>query len=81
MSVPAEKVAELLALPIADRAYLARQLIASLDDTEDANVEKEWLEEIERRSHEIDEGKVICTSAEESIRQIRAKLNARCSTS
>jgi len=31
MSIAAEKVAEVLALPKQDRAYPARQLIASLD--------------------------------------------------
>ena len=35
----AEKVAEVLALPAQDRAYMAHQLIASLDDTVDADAE------------------------------------------
>ena len=76
MSVPAEKVAELLALPEKDRAYLAQQLIASLDDTVDADAETEWNEVIDRRSREIEEGKVDCRPMEEVIQEIRQKLHA-----
>ena len=77
MSVTAEKVAEMLALPQSDRAYLARQLIASLDDTVDADAETEWQEVIDRRSREIEEGKVNCRPVTETVRDIRAKLHAR----
>ncbi|MBA4147202.1 MAG: addiction module protein [Verrucomicrobia bacterium] len=77
MSITAEKVAEVLALPQQDRAYLAHQLIASLDDTVDADVETQWNEVIDRRSREIEEGKVTCRPVEETVRDIRAKLNAR----
>ena len=42
MSIAAEKMAEVLALPEQDRAYLARQFIASLDDAVDADAEAEW---------------------------------------
>jgi putative addiction module component (TIGR02574 family) len=77
MSITAEKVAEVLALPEQDRAYLARQLIASLDDTVDADAETHWNEVIDRRSREIEEGKVHCRPVEETIRDVRARLNAR----
>jgi putative addiction module component (TIGR02574 family) len=76
MSAVAEKVAEMLALPEQDRAYLAHQLIASLDDTVDADAETQWQEVIDRRSREIEEGKVTCRPAEETVRDIRAKLHA-----
>jgi len=77
MSVSAEKVAEMLAYPAQDRAFLAHQLIASLDDTVDADVESQWHDVIERRSREIEEGSVQCRPVEESIRDIRARLNER----
>ena len=77
MSVTAEKVAEVLALPVQDRAYLARQLITSLDDTVDTDVEMQWQEVIDRRSREIEEGKVTCRPVEETVRDIRHKLHAR----
>jgi len=73
----AEKVAEVLALSPQDRAYLARQLIASLDETVDADAETQWQEVINRRSREIDEGKVSCQPVEQVIDDIRAKLHAR----
>jgi putative addiction module component (TIGR02574 family) len=77
MSVTAEKVAEVLALPERDRAYLARQLIASLEDTVDADAETQWQETIDRRSREIEEGKVTCRPVEETVRGLRTKLHAR----
>lgn len=77
MSVTAEKVAEVLALPEQDRAYLARQLIISLDDSADADVETQWQEVIDRRSREIEEGKVSCRPVKETVRDIRRKLHAR----
>ncbi len=77
MSITAEKVAEVLALPEQDRAYLIRQLIASLDDTVDADAETQWNEVIDRRSREIEEGKVHCRPVDEAVRDIRARLNAR----
>jgi putative addiction module component (TIGR02574 family) len=77
MSVAAEKVAEVLALPVQDRAYLAHQLIASLDGNIDADAETQWNEVIDRRSHEIEDGKVNCRPPGKAVREIRAKLNAR----
>lgn len=59
MSMDAEKAAEVLALPERDRAYLAHQLIVSLDDTLDADGETQWNEVIDRRSIEFEEGKVV----------------------
>jgi putative addiction module component (TIGR02574 family) len=77
MSIAAEKVAEVLALPEQDRAYLARQLIASLDGTVDSDAETQWNEAIDRRSREIEEGKVSCRPVEQVMQDIRSKLHAR----
>ena len=77
MSITAEKVAEVLALPEQDRAFLAHQLIASLDDVVDADAETQWQATIDRRSREIEEGKVNCRPVEETLREIRAQLHAR----
>jgi hypothetical protein len=43
----------------------------------DADAEAQWQEVIERRSREIEEGKVTCRPVEETVRDIRAKLHAR----
>jgi putative addiction module component (TIGR02574 family) len=77
MSIAAEKVAEVLALPEQDRAYLARQLIASLDKTKDADAETLWHDVIDRRSSEIEEGKVDCRPVEQVVQDIRSKVHAR----
>ncbi len=76
MSIAAEKMAEVLALPEQDRAFLARQLIASLDDSFDADAETQWQEIIDRRSREIEEGKVNCRPVEQVIQDIRDKIHA-----
>jgi putative addiction module component len=77
MSVAAKKVAEVLALQEEDRAFLARKLIASLDETMDDDVETQWLEVIDRRSHEIELGEVTCRPVEKVVQDIRTKLHAR----
>jgi putative addiction module component (TIGR02574 family) len=77
MSIAAEKVAEVLALPQEDRALLARRLIASLDDTVDADAETQWHEVVDRRSREIEEGNVCCRPVEQVVQDIRNKLHAR----
>jgi len=58
MSIAAEKVAEVLALPKQDRAYPARQLIASLDDTVDIDVETQVGTKSLTGVPRIEEGKV-----------------------
>lgn len=45
-----------LGLPLAERAELAHELIASLDDPADARVGDAWLTEVERRLREVDAG-------------------------
>jgi putative addiction module component (TIGR02574 family) len=70
-------VAEMLALPAEDRAFLARELIASLDQHCDVDAETQWNDVIERRSREIEQGKVTCQPIDETLQEIRAKLNAR----
>jgi hypothetical protein len=81
MSIAAEKIAEALALPEEDRAFLARQLIASLDDAVDEDAQEQWDQVIDRRSLEIEEGKVQCRLADDGVRDIRKKLHARCQPS
>ena len=66
----------MLALPEQDRAFLARKLIASLDNTIDADAETQWNEVIDRRSREMAEGRIDSRPEEEVIRDIQTKLNA-----
>ena len=76
MSIAAEEVAEVLALPETDRAYLAHQLIASLDDTLDADAQTQWQEVIDRRSREMKEGEASGRPMEQVLQDIRGKLHA-----
>ncbi len=77
MSIATEKLAEVLAWPEQDRAFLARQLIASLDETVEPEAETEWNEVIDRRSREMAAGRVDTRSEEEMVQDVRAKLHAR----
>ena len=77
MSIAVEKMAEVLAWPDQDRAFLALQLIASLDHTVGPDVETQWQAVIDRRSREIAEGNVSCRPVEQVVRDIRNKLHAR----
>ncbi|MGI8739749.1 MAG: addiction module protein [Gammaproteobacteria bacterium] len=65
---------EALDLPASDRAKLAQRLLLSLDDLSECELEQLWLDEAERRAHEIDQGLVQLVPAEEVSRKARALL-------
>lgn len=69
--------AEILALPAPTRAYLAHELLSSFDDSTDDGAEAEWMAVIDRRSEEIESGRVQCRPVADVIRDIRAKLDAQ----
>jgi len=64
---------EVLQLPEADRAELARFLIESLDDSEDPDVEAAWDAELLSRVERIDQGKSRLRSAHQVLAEIRDK--------
>jgi putative addiction module component (TIGR02574 family) len=49
---------EVLSLPASDRAKLAHELLESLDSLSEADLERAWLDEAERRAQQLDEGTV-----------------------
>jgi putative addiction module component (TIGR02574 family) len=51
-------LAQALALPEAERADLAAELIGSLDAQVDDDAQQQWTKEIERRIAELDAGTV-----------------------
>jgi putative addiction module component (TIGR02574 family) len=63
-----------LRLPRKERARLAQRLISSLDPEVDADVERLWLQEAERRLGELKAGKVAGLPAEKVIRKARSAL-------
>jgi Putative addiction module component len=65
---------ELLGLPAAQRALLAKQLIDSLDETEMEGVEALWVREAESRYAEIEKGIVECQPVDEALKEAREKL-------
>ena len=64
--------AEVLKLLPADRAPLAENIIASLD--EDNEIESAWAVEVEKRVAEIENGLVVGMPFEEVIAEARAAL-------
>lgn len=63
-----------LALPPDERAWLVAELIASLENTEDVDVEAAWAAEIEKRIAEVESDEAETVSWEEARAQIRATL-------
>jgi putative addiction module component (TIGR02574 family) len=75
MSTRAETILDTaLALPPDERAWLASELIASLDASGDSDVEAAWAAEIERRIAEVESGDAETSSWEEARTRIRATL-------
>lgn len=63
-----------LALSPNERAWLASELIASLDESEDPDVEAAWASEIEKRIGEVESGEAETSSWAEAQTRIRAHL-------
>ena len=62
------------ALPPEDRARLAEELLASLHDHPDPEIEAAWDEEIRRRIAEIESGTAKLIPADEVFAEIRQML-------
>ncbi|MCL4456546.1 MAG: addiction module protein [Nitrospirae bacterium] len=65
---------EALQLAPSERALLAEHLINSLDDMEDPEAERLWIEEAERRYLAYKEGKIKTKRAELVFQDVRLKL-------
>lgn len=70
----AEIEKEIRELARADQEILLRALLEELDGTVDSNVERTWLEEVQRRSRELDEGRVTPIPADEVFAQARTAI-------
>jgi len=62
---------EALKLNATERAEVAEQLIASLDEVPDPDVEQAWQEEVQRRLQQIEHGEVKTIPWEEVQRRLR----------
>ncbi len=59
-----------LALPPADRAAVAEQLLDSLNDPDQAEIDAAWVQEARRRLKAFDEGTIKATPAAEVFREL-----------
>jgi hypothetical protein len=55
------------------RAYLARELLASLDALSEAEIEKLWIDEAIRRDEELDSGEARAYPADEVLARARSR--------
>ena len=60
-----------------DQEQLLRALVEELDGPPDADVERAWLEEAQRRSRELDTGAVDTIPADEVFAKARDQLKRR----
>lgn len=64
-----------LRLSSSARAYIVETLLESLDFEEDFPISDEWLTEIQKRCHEIDNGDVELISGEIAMERLRQKYS------
>jgi putative addiction module component (TIGR02574 family) len=57
-----------------ERAELASDLLQSLDDLSEAEIERLWLEEAARREAEIDAGTVELIPGDQVLKEARERL-------
>lgn len=75
MSTQFDQVAaDAMKLPLRDRVRLAQQLVSTLDDQSETEVEELWFIEAERRLDELHSGKVNGIDADEAFRNARDNL-------
>ncbi|MBE0503828.1 MAG: addiction module protein [Desulfuromonadales bacterium] len=75
--MPAEVKAledEALTLPVSQRAVLAQHLLASLDDIDEQENERLWLDEAQRRYSAYKSGTLPARDAFAAIAEIREKI-------
>lgn len=68
---------DIRALSDADKERLLRVLLEELDDPPDPEADRLWLEEIRRRSREIDGGQVEPIPAGEVVAELKARYMRR----
>lgn len=64
---------EALRLSKESRAYIARELLASLDNMSESEIEELWLLEAVRRDEELDNGTARSYPADEAFARARAR--------
>ncbi len=66
-----------LALPTDQRAELAHELLASLDELDLGAWQAAWTDELDRRLAEVRAGSALLIDGEVALRQVRARVESR----
>ena len=66
-----------LALSVKERAKLARDLLESLHDADDGDVGAAWVEEIDRRAQQVEDGTAELVEWDVAREEIARRLKAR----
>jgi len=74
MPLNVKEIEEALRLDPRERALLAEHLINSLDENDDPEAERLWIEEAERRYKEYKECSIKAKTAEMVMREARNKF-------
>jgi putative addiction module component (TIGR02574 family) len=75
MSTQFDQVAaDAMRLPLRERVRLAQQLVSTLDEQSETEVEELWFTEARRRLDELHSGKVKGIDADEAFRNAREDL-------
>ena len=75
MSTQFDQVAaDAMKLPLRDRVRLAQQLVATLDDQSETEIEELWFSTARRRLDELHSGEVQGIEADDAFRMARENL-------
>ncbi|HOF87809.1 MAG TPA: addiction module protein [Armatimonadota bacterium] len=76
---PDFKECEALAMHLSahERATLAARLLASLDERDDTESERLWVDEAERRYQEYKQGRISARPANEALHNARTRLRGK----
>ena len=75
MSTQFDQVAaDAMKLPLRDRVRLAQQLVSTLDDKTETDVEELWFIEAKRRLDELHSGRVEGIDGDDAFRMARENL-------
>ena len=74
MSMLSNVTKQALDLPIEERIILMQRIWDSVGHFINPEVEKAWLDEVDRRWQEIEEGKVQCLPADQVMKQAHESL-------
>lgn len=67
-------VADAMKLPVRDRVRLAQQLVSTIDEEPETNVEELWFAEAKRRLEELHTGKTKGIDVDDAFRMAREDL-------